>query len=434
MVFEAPDTDGDTGAPKTTATRRSSMAPVEPPRRFSRAVTGTAAVALVAAVIGGGAVAVVDKTTQDAPVVQRVTTPAVTPVSTVSSGGTTAIDFSKVYASRRSGLVSITSTVPDSQSQGTPGGQGGTATAGGSGVIIDEQGHVLTNEHVVDGASKVQVELASGTTVTAKVVGSDKSTDVALLDVDVPASQLDPVPLGDSSKIAVGQPVLAIGDPFGYQASASAGIVSGLDRSIQAPNGFTITGAIQTDAAVNHGNSGGALLNAEGELIGITSQIADSGVNANVGVAFAVPVNTAKTVVASIEKSGDVAHAWLGVSTADVDANLAQTKGVGADRGALITGVTGSGPAAKAGLTGGNTIVNDNSAPVCVGGPVVTALDATPIHSASDLQNAVDAQQPGATVNLKVVDADGTARSVRVTLGTRPASAQQQSSSATACG
>lgn len=408
-----------------------SMAPPEPPRRFSRAVTGTAAVALVAAVIGGGAVAVVDKTTQDAPVIQRVATPAVTPVSTVSSGGTTTVDFSKVYASRRSGLVSITSTVPATQSQGD---QGGTATAGGSGVIIDEEGHVLTNEHVVDGASKVQVELASGTTVTAKVVGTDKSTDVALLDIDVPASQLDPVPLGDSSKVVVGQPVLAIGDPFGYQASASAGIVSGLDRSIEAPNGFTITGAIQTDAAVNHGNSGGALLNAQGELIGIPSQIADSGVNANVGVAFAVPVNTAKTVVASIEKSGDVEHAWLGVSTADVDANLAQTSGVGADKGALITGVTGSGPAAKAGLTGGNKIVTDDSAQVCVGGPVVTALDDTPIESASDLQNAVDAQQPGATVTLKIVDADGTARAVRVTLGTRPASAQQQSSGATACG
>ncbi len=270
--------------------------------------------------------------------------------------------------------------------------------------------------------------------MTAKVVGTDKLTDVALLDIDVPASQLDPVPLGDSSKISVGQPVLAIGDPFGYQASASAGIVSGLDRSIEAPNGFTITGAIQTDAAVNHGNSGGALLNAEGELIGIPSQIADSGVNANVGVAFAVPVNTAKTVIASIEKSGDVEHAWLGVSTADVDANLAQTSGVGADKGALITGVVGTGPAAKAGLTGGNKLATDNSAQVCVGGPVVTALDDTPINSASDLQNAVDAQQPGATVTLKIVDSDGTARAVKVTLGTRPASAQQQSSAAPTCG
>ena len=411
------------------------MAPEDPPRRFSRAVTGTAAVALVAAVIGGGTVAVIDKTTSDSPVIERVTTPAtVIPASTVSSGGTTAVDFSKVYAARRAGLVSITSTVPASQSGTTPGERGGTATAGGSGVIIDEAGHVLTNEHVVDGASKVQVELASGTTVTAKVVGTDKSTDVALLDINVPASQLDPVPLGDSSKIAVGDPVLAIGDPFGYQASASAGIVSGLDRSIEAPNGFTITGAIQTDAAVNHGNSGGALLNAKGELVGIPSQIADSGVNANVGVAFAVPVNTAKTVIASIERSGDVEHAWLGVSTADVDANLAQTSGVGAGKGALITGVVGTGPAAKAGLTGGNKLVNDNSAQVCVGGPVVTALNDTPINSASDLQNAVDAQQPGSTVTLKIADADGTARAVKVTLGTRPASAQQQSSAAPSCG
>ena len=411
------------------------MAPEEPPRRMRRAVTGTAAVALAAAVIGGGTVAVIDKTTSSTPVIERVTTPAaVIPASTVSSGGTTTVDFSKVYAARRPGLVSITSTVPASSPGTTPGDQGGTATAGGSGVVIDEQGHVLTNEHVVDGATKVRVELASGTTVTAKVVGTDKLTDVALLDIDVPASQLDPVPLGDSSRLVVGDPVLAIGDPFGYQASASAGIVSGLDRSIEAPNGFTITGAIQTDAAVNHGNSGGALLNSQGELIGIPSQIADSGVNANVGVAFAVPVNTAKTVVASIEKSGDVEHAWLGVSTADVDANLAQTSGVGATKGALITGVVGSGPAARAGLTGGNRLVTDDSAQVCVGGPVVTALDDTPIAGASDLQKAVDAQAPGATVTLKIVDSNGTARSVRVTLGTRPASAQQGSSNAPTCG
>ncbi len=351
----------------------------------------------------------------------------------MSSGGTTAVDFSQVYAERRAGLVSITSTVSTGRS-GVPGGGDGTATAGGSGVIIDEEGHILTNEHVVDGASKVRVELSTGKTVTAKVVGTDQSTDVALLDIDVPASELDPVPLGDSSKVAVGDPVLAIGDPFGYEASASAGIVSGLDRSIQAPNGFTITGAIQTDAAVNHGNSGGALLNAEGELVGIPSQIADSGVNANVGVAFAVPVNTAKTIVASIERSGEVEHAWLGVSTADVDANLAQSADVGADSGALITGVTGGGPAATAGLTGGDRVASDDGAQVCVGGPVVTALDDTTIASASDLQKAVDAQRPGATVTLKVVDPDGTSRSVQVTLGTRPASAAQSSGTTSTCG
>ena len=408
------------------------MSPVENPRRFSRRATGTAAVALVAAVIGGGTVAVVESTTSGGTVIERVTTPAaVTPVSSVSSGAATAVDFSRIYAQRRPGLVSITSTVPDAQGSG---GQGGTATAGGSGVIIDEEGHILTNEHVVDGATKVQVELSTGKTVTAKVVGADKSTDVALLDIDVPATQLDPVPLGDSSKIAIGDPVLAIGDPFGYQASASAGIVSGLDRSIEAPNGFTITGAIQTDAAVNHGNSGGALLNARGELVGIPSQIADSGVNANVGVAFAVPVDTAKTVIASIEQSGQVEHAWLGVSTADVDANLAQTPGVGASTGALITGVTASGPAAKAGLTGGNRVARDNSAQVCVGGPVVTALNDTPIASASDLQKAVDAQKPGSTVTLRITDSAGTSRSVSVTLGTRPASAAQPAGAATACG
>ena len=409
------------------------MSPAESPSRFRRRAAGTAAVALVAAVIGGGAVAAVESGNSGTTVVERVPAASVTPVSSVSSSaGTGSVDFSRVYAERRPGMVSITSTVAtDSQ---TPGAQGGTATAGGSGVIIDKEGHVLTNEHVVDGATKVRVELSTGTTVTAKVVGTDKSTDVALLDIDVPAAQLDPVPLGDSSAVKIGEPVLAIGDPFGYQASASAGIVSGLGRSIEAPNGFTITNAIQTDAAVNHGNSGGALLNAEGELIGIPSQIADSGVDANVGVAFAVPSNTAKSVVASLESGGQVEHAWLGVSTADVDANLAQTDGVGADSGALITGVTAGGPAAAAGLTGGDRVATDDSAQVCVGGPVVTALNDTAVRDASDLQNAVDAQKPGATVTLRVVDSDGTARTVSVTLGTRPASAQQSAGGTSACG
>jgi S1-C subfamily serine protease len=413
-------------------------------RAIRHALTGrsarTAAVALVAAAIGGGIVAATDGGggSSSAPVATAPTATATDSTATASttaaslvSGGLTATDFSGIYARRRAGIVSITSTVPSSATvPGTP----GDSTATGSGVVIDTDGHILTNDHVIAGATKVRVEFSSGRTVTAKLVGTDPSTDVAVLDVDVPASQLSPVPLGDSSKLRVGDPVMAIGDPFGYDGSASAGIVSGLDRSIEAPNGFTITGAIQTDAAVNHGNSGGALLDAKGELIGIPDQIADSGVNANVGVAFAVPSDTAKRIIAGLEANGKVEHAWLGVTTASVDATVGSLPGVGASKGALITGVVNGGPADKAGIAGGTRAANDEGSPICVGGDVVTALGSTRITSASDLQNAVDAQKPGATVSLTVVSPGGQSRSVDVTLGSRPNQADSQARTTSTCG
>ncbi len=372
----------------------------------------------MAALIGGGVVAVVDGSGEGPPAASP--SPAVTFAATDGSqASVTAVDFAAVYARRRAGVVSIIATVRATR------GPGGSSVQEGSGVVIDDQGHVLTNDHVVEGAIAVKVELASGETVSAKIVGTDPSTDVAPLDIEVPAGDLDPIPLGDSSSLRVGQPVLAIGDPFGYQGSASAGIASGLGRSIEAPNGFTITGAVQTDAAVNHGNSGGALLDATGALVGIPAQIADSGVDANVGVAFAVPVDTARTIVDAIAADGSVEHSRLGVTTATVDSGLAGLKDVGAAAGALVTGVVARGPAAAAGLRGGTRLARDDGRPVCVGGPVVTAVDGTPVKDASDLQNAIDASNPGSAVTLTVVDPGGGERSVRVTLGTRPASSAQ---------
>jgi putative serine protease PepD len=413
-------------------------------RQIRRAVTGrtakTAAVALAAAAIGGGIVAATEggggssatptvASSSSAAAAPEASTPST--AASLVSGGLTATDFSDIYARRRAGIVSITSTVRSSTVQpGVP----GDSTATGSGVVIDRDGHILTNDHVVADATRVKVEFSSGKTVTAKLVGTDPSTDVAVLDVDVPSSQLSPVPLGDSSKIRIGDPVMAIGDPFGYQGSASAGIVSGLDRSIEAPNGFTITGAIQTDAAVNHGNSGGALLDASGDLIGIPDQIADSGVNANVGVAFAVPSDTAKRIIAGLEAHGKVVHAWLGVTTASVDATVGSLPGVGADRGALITGVVSGGPADTAGIEGGTRAANDDGSPICVGGDVVTALGGTKITDASDLQNAVDAQKPGAKVSLTLVSPGGDTRTVDVTLGSRPNQADTQARTTSTCG
>jgi putative serine protease PepD len=361
-----------------------------PARRLRPTLTGplarTAAVALAAAAVGAGAVAAIDVATEPsgaAPTTAAQDTPV---AETTGTANGSAVDWSSIYARRRGGVVSITTS--------------GRLTAGGTGVVIDDEGHILTNEHVISGASAVTVELATGRTAQATVLGTDPSTDLALLQVDVPASELEPIPLGDSSELAVGDPVLAIGDPFGYEGSASAGIVSGLGRTIEAPNGFSINGAIQTDAAVNYGNSGGALLNAAAELIGIPAQIAASGVNGNVGVAFAVPIDTAKEVVAALSEGGEVEHAWLGVSTED-----APSQG-----GARVTGLVAGGPAAEGALSCGDT---------------VTAVGNTEVADSGDLQEAVDAERPGAEVSLQVTAAGGGERTVNVTLGRRPASAGQ---------
>lgn len=409
------------------------MARFTPLARAARTRTArTAAVALAAAAIGAGAVVAVDAVDggTGGPVtttVSATTAPAPARTSVAYSG--TQMDFSGIYAQRSAGVVSILAAA--SGTGGTPSSpfapepRGGRATAQGSGVVIDADGHILTNEHVVSGADSLRVTFSSGRSVEAAVVGTDPSTDLALLKVDVPSSELTVVPIGRSSELQVGEPVLAIGNPFGYMGSATAGIVSALGRSITSPNGFSVPDAIQTDAAVNHGNSGGALLNTRGELIGIPTQIADSGVNANVGVAFAVPSDTASRVIGELRSGGQVEHAWLGVSSASVDEKLRGVEGIGAERGALITGVAENGPAARAGLAYGDTPADSLAGPVCTGGDVVVAVDGEEVADAAALQRLIDAHRPGDTVRLTVVDARGKERTVEVTLAERPATAPE---------
>jgi putative serine protease PepD len=368
-----------------------------PQHGLRRALAGrlarTVAVAAAAAVVGAGVVAAVDVATEPAATATQavVETTPVAETAATPSGSAQAVDFSAVYARRRAGVVSIAAG-------------SGPAAGSGTGVVIDDEGRILTNEHVVSGASSVSVELADGRVAEGTVVGTDPSTDLAMLQVDVPAGELEPIPLGDSSQLAVGDPVLAIGDPFGYEGSASAGIVSGLGRTMVAPNGFSITGAIQTDAAVNHGNSGGALLNARGELVGIPAQIADSGVDGNVGVAFAVPSDTAAEVVAALSGGDEVDHAWLGVSTEDAPSG----------GGARVTGLAAGGPAEEGGLRCGDRIV---------------AVGEASVADSADLQEAVDSRRPGAEVVLRAAGDDGEERAVTATLGERPASAGQAATS-----
>jgi len=293
---------------------------------------------------------------------------------------------------------------------------GGTQQAQGSGFVYDTAGHIVTNEHVVDGANSITVRFPNGSTYTATLVGSDASTDLAVLEVDAPTSLLHPLALADSSKVEVGDGVVAIGSPFGLENSVTSGIVSALHRDITAPNEFTIDDAIQTDAAVNHGNSGGPLLDLLGRVVGVTAQIkSDSG--GNEGVGFAIPSNTVRSVASKLISAGKIEHAYLGVSIETIPADAAKVLGVPA--GAAVTQVRAGTPAAAAGLRGasGQRTVNGQLYPT--GGDVITAVDGTAITDGAGLQSTIDAKRPGDSVELTYTR-DGTSTTVQVSLGTRP--------------
>jgi putative serine protease PepD len=309
------------------------------------------------------------------------------------------LSVNQIYQRTKNGVVDIkvrssgTGSTPDQF--GGPGGNGGRqeSQAEGSGFVIDTDGHIVTNQHVVDGASSIEVTFADGRTASAKVVGTDPSTDVAVIKVDADRSELHPLTFADSNDVQVGDGVVAIGSPFGLEGTVTTGIVSALDRTIDAPNNFTISGAIQTDAAINHGNSGGPLLDAAGHVVGINSQIeSDSG--GNDGIGFAVPSSIVQRVAQELVSGGKVAHAYLGVQLSDA------TSGAGA----AIGQVAGGGPADDAGLATGD---------------VVTAIDGRAIGSSDALVTAIDAHKPGDTVTLKV-RRGGKTTDIKVKLGTRP--------------
>ncbi len=311
------------------------------------------------------------------------------------------------------GVVSITSTVSGTTSSGV---------AGGTGFVLDRTGRILTNEHVVADASAVHVSFADGTKANAKVLAEDKLLDLAVIKVSVPSSVLKPLPLGSSDSLRLGDSVMAIGNPFGLDRSVSVGVVSGVHRQIQAPNGFTLSNAVQTDAAINHGNSGGPLLDFAGRVVGVNAQIADSGVNANVGVGFAIAIDTVvKRAIASMTQGKAVQHPWVGVSLDEVDAILGTSGRVKASSGVLLTGIVPGGPAAKAGLRGGSSIAQVDGAQYCVGGDIVTAVGGVKVTTSGELQTAVSTFGPGATVKFAIVRANGQKTSVPVTLGTQPA-------------
>jgi 2-alkenal reductase len=293
---------------------------------------------------------------------------------------------------------------------------------GGSGFVWDTEGHIVTNYHVVAGATDVEVIFSDDTIAKAEILGSDPDADLAVIKVDLPASELTPVTLGDSDTIQVGQLSIAIGNPFGQEFTMTSGIVSGVGRTIRSGNsGFSIPEVVQTDAPINPGNSGGPLLNRQGEVIGINAQML-SRTGASSGIGFAVPINIAKRVVPTLIKGEAYQYAWLGISGATFTAEAAEFRKLPTDtRGALVTAVIEDGPAAKAGLHGGDEELPIESEAYRFGGDIIVAINGQTIAEMNELITyLVKETQPGDKITLDVIRADGTRETVEVTLGLRP--------------
>ena len=322
----------------------------------------------------------------------------------------------QIYRETGPGVVQVTSTTSGGDSLFGFGGGGGTAL--GSGFVVDKAGHVVTNYHVIEGADEVEVNFSGEDNIPATVVGTDPSTDLAVLKIDAQARALTPLPLGSSDAIRVGDPVVAIGNPFGLERTVTAGIVSALQRQIQAPNGYTIDEVIQTDAPINQGNSGGPLLNAKGEVIGVNSQI-ESESGGNVGIGFAIPINTVKEVVSQVLQNGKVEHAFLGVSMAEITDSLRETYRLPVDNGALIMEVVPGSPADDAGLRSGDQDVVIDGTSYSLGGDIVTSADGEPVTSPDDLRRIVQSEDPGDSLTLEV-QRDDSQETVTVTLGRLP--------------
>ena len=383
------------------------------PKRRRRVTAAVVAAALAGGGAGAGIYATASggggSTTAAAPA-----SAAVTPAAQQTSSGSD-LSVSEIYKQNAQSVVEVNVTSVSSDNQPFPFGGRQEVQGQGTGWVYDSKGDIVTNQHVVDGATSVKVTFSDGSIYMAKVVGADPSTDIAVIRVDAPASKLRPLKLGDSSKVAVGEGVVAIGDPFGLDNTLTAGIVSAVGREISAPNNAPIPNAIQTDAAINHGNSGGPLFNLHGEVIGVTAQIeSDSG--GNDGIGFAIPSNTVKSIADQLIAKGSVQHALLGVQVQTIPASAAS--GLGVSAGVAISQVQSGSAAAKAGLKGGTGSKTVDGVSYPIGGDVITAFNATKVTTAQQLRALIEARKPGDKVSLTIAR-DGTTRTVSVTLWRR---------------
>ncbi|MGK2956202.1 MAG: S1C family serine protease [Solirubrobacterales bacterium] len=371
---------------------------------------------LVVAVLGFGAVStgLIGK--------NETTTKTIATASPVASNEDQGL-VNQIYERDGAGVGFITASgVQEESSAFDPYGQGeGSGTATGSGFLIDKEGHMVTNNHVVSGASEVSVTFGdSDTQYDAEIVGTDESTDLALLKVDAPSDAMQPLAIGSSEEMKVGDPVVAIGNPFGLDRTVTTGIVSALQREIQSTNDFSISNVIQTDASINPGNSGGPLINTDGEVIGVNSQIATGGSSSgSVGIGFAIPSDTVKSVVEQLKEDGDVQHAFLGISGATLNPEIADALNLDLESGILIQDLTEGGPADEAGVKGGDTAVTIEGVKVLTGGDVITEVNGEEVTSMEEVVALINESKVGDDIDL-TLDRDGETTEATVTLGERP--------------
>jgi S1-C subfamily serine protease len=392
----------------------------------------TFAIPFISALLGGGVVVAIIAASGGLGGAQKtVTTVQAAPLApSNASQQTTALTPHDIYVRDAPGVVFVTSTVvqktesPFNLFGGGESQQKGEAT--GSGIVINNDGTILTNWHVVENAIKVTVSFEKGKTVNAQVVGKDPSNDLAVLRVPSDGLSLHPLTLGDSSTVQVGDPVLAIGNPFDLERTLTTGVISALQREITAPNGFTIDNVLQTDAPINPGNSGGPLLNAAGQVVGINSQIETGGSgDGSVGIGFAVPINTAKSEIPELEKGGTVRGAYIGLTSLTIDGSLSALN-LPVNSGALVQSVQKGTPAEKAGIRGGTVSGSTENGQVAVGGDIITSIDGKTVSSSEDLANDIEAKKPGQIVTVGLLRGNGKGgyerKSLSVTLASRPSS------------
>ena len=384
----------------------------------------------ISALIGGGLVAAVIAafgglgTSSSTVTTVQEAAPAATTAN--ASHVTSGLTPHEIYERDAPGVAFVTSTVvqktespflfgQESRSQGQ---------ATGSGIVINGDGTILTNYHVIENAIKVTVSFEKGQTVEAKVIGTDPSNDLAVLRIPTDGLTLHPLTLGSSGTVQVGEPVFAIGNPFDLQRTLTTGVISALQREITAPNGFTIDNVLQTDAPINPGNSGGPLLNAQAQVIGINSQIETGGSGGgSVGIGFAVPIDKAKSELGALEKGGTVRGAYLGLTSMTIDGSLSALN-LPVKSGALVQSVQKGTAAAKAGIRGGTVSTNTEDGQVAVGGDIIVSVDGKPISSSEELAGVIEAHKAGQSISLGLWRATGGGhyqqKTITATLGQRP--------------
>ena len=391
------------------------------------------AAALLVAAVAGGAVALAGANLtgfgEATTTVQTVIGDSAGQSEVASESRPNRLSIAQIYSRAAPGVVQVTTTsrvsgqsdpffgftLPDQTQQ-----------ALGSGFVIDKSGYIVTNYHVVENAESVEVSFSNNDSMKAKIVGKDPSTDIALLKVGASSRALRPLPLGDSDAIHVGDDVLAIGNPFGLERSATRGIVSAVQRPLRSPSGFTIDHVIQTDAALNRGNSGGPLMNASGQVIGVNSAIetGSSGAQGNVGIGFAVPINTVREVVGQLKQKGRVDHAFLGIEARPITADLAALFRLPVKKGLLVENVIGGTGAQKAGLRGGKTRVVVAGESYMLGGDIVVSGDGRELDSTEALRELVAAKEPGDTLKLIVYRGEDR-KTIEIKLGRQPPTPQE---------